>query len=87
MLTPSGAPAWDTVAETNFHQFVAFDLDGQVLEAPIIQPAETSFSSFQGEIEMASFSETEARSLAAVLGHGMLATALTLESVSRAAVL
>jgi preprotein translocase subunit SecD len=87
MLTPSGAPAWDTVAQTNFHQLVAFDLDGQVLEAPIIQPAATTFTSFQGEIDMASFSETEARLLAAVLGHGELATALHLESVSRAAVL
>jgi hypothetical protein len=86
-LKPSAATAWDAMAQANFHQFVAFDLDGQVLAAPLIQPTQTSFSSFRGQIEMAYYSAAEAKSLAAVLGSGPLAPALNLESVSRAAVL
>src|SRR5579863_837109 len=40
---------WDDVAQANFHQYVAIDLDGQVESAPLIQPNQTSFSSFAGK--------------------------------------
>ena len=38
---------WDKVAEANFHQLLGIELDGVVYSAPIIQPGQSTFSSFQ----------------------------------------
>lgn len=46
--TSSGAALWDRVAEQNFHLLLAIDLDGIVYSNPVIQPTQSSFSSFDG---------------------------------------
>jgi preprotein translocase subunit SecD len=77
---------WDNVAQKNFHQYVAIDLDGFVESAPLIQPNQVAFSSFQGKGEISgSFTETTAKSLALQLNYGALPVplkVLTQETVS-----
>jgi preprotein translocase subunit SecD len=48
VLTKAGAGAWDALARQQFHQQVAITLDGQVVSAPTIQPADQEFTSFGG---------------------------------------
>jgi len=80
-LTPSGTTAWNAMALQNFHQYVAFDLDGQVLSAPLIEPNQTTFASFGGEMEISgTFTATTAKTIAAVLGNGPLPVPFTLLS-------
>jgi preprotein translocase subunit SecD len=43
---------WDKVADENFHQYLAIELDGVVYSAPIIQPGQAAFSSFDGNGEI-----------------------------------
>jgi hypothetical protein len=51
-LTSNGAAAFDRVAQKNFHQFLAIDMGGKVVSAPIIQPTQASFSSFDGAMQI-----------------------------------
>jgi preprotein translocase subunit SecD len=51
-LTSGGATAWDRVADENFHQFLAIDVGGKVVSAPVIQPTQASFTSFDGAMEI-----------------------------------
>jgi preprotein translocase subunit SecD len=81
-LTTAGAVEWNDIAQQSFHQYVAFDLDGAVLAAPLIQPSNPTFASFDGKMEFGTFSEADAKSLAAVLVSGPLPVALTLQSLS-----
>jgi len=85
-LTSAGSPAWDQVAQKNFHQYVAIDLDGQVESAPIIQPTQGGFTSFQGKGEISgNFTQATADNLALELNYGSLPVklnVLTQESVS-----
>ncbi|MGH9019282.1 MAG: SecDF P1 head subdomain-containing protein, partial [Acidimicrobiales bacterium] len=77
-LTPAGAVRWDAVAQRNFHRVVAFDVDGQILSAPIVQPAQTAFASFDGKVQISgSFSASAAETLAAELSSGPLAAPLS----------
>jgi preprotein translocase subunit SecD len=66
-LSAAAATRWDMVAEENFHQLLAIDQDGTVVSAPIIQPTQTSFSSFEGKMEISSLTEHNATSLAAAI--------------------
>jgi len=80
-LTPSGSRAWDQVAEANFHQYVALDLDGLVMSAPLIQPNQSSFTSFDGRGEISgNFNAVSAKALAAVLASGPLVAPLRLQT-------
>ncbi len=85
-LTSVGSAQWDKVAQANFHQIVAIDLDGVVQSAPLIQPGQTSFSSFQGTGQISgSMTKTQADNLARALQFGALPvrlTPLTTETVS-----
>jgi len=85
-LTSTGSVAWDRVAQQNFHQIIAIDLDGVVQSAPLIQPGSSSFSSFQGQGQISgNLSQTEAQNLALALQFGSLPVrlvALTTETVS-----
>jgi hypothetical protein len=66
--TASGAPRWDRVANENFHQQLAIDFDGTVVSAPLIQPTQAAFSSFEGHGEIGgSFTRAEAVALAHAL--------------------
>ena len=72
-LTSSGSAKWDAVAQQNFHQMVAIDLDGKVESAPFIQPTQSSFTSFGGRGQISGgFTQATAKQLALVLQYGAL---------------
>jgi len=72
-LTGAGSSKWDQVASTYFHQYIAVDLDGIVQSAPLIQPDQSSPSSFAGQVEISgNFTQGQANSLATVLQYGSL---------------
>jgi preprotein translocase subunit SecD len=77
-LTKTGSPAWDRVAQQNFHALVAIELDGVVQSAPIIQPNQASFTSFAGQGEISgSFTQNSAKNLAIAMNYGALPVRLT----------
>jgi preprotein translocase subunit SecD len=72
-LTSSGSPAWDRVAQANFHAILAIELDGVVQSAPLIQPNQATFTSFGGQGEISgSFTESSAKNLALAMQFGAL---------------
>ncbi len=72
-LTGAGSPLWDKVAEENFHAELAIELDGVVQSAPLIQPSQASFTSFDGQGEISgSFTEASAKNLALAMEFGSL---------------
>jgi preprotein translocase subunit SecD len=72
-LTKKGSPEWDTVANKNFHQALAIELDGVIQSAPFIQPGQAAFSSFQGSGQISgSFTEQGAKNLAIAMEFGAL---------------
>ena len=78
-LTGSGSPAWDRVAQANFHAYLAIDLDGQVVSAPLIQPDQASFTSFAGKGQISgNFTQSTANNLALELNYGALPVPLKL---------
>ena len=82
----SGSQCWDAVAEQNFHLPLAIELDGQVYSAPLIQPTQTSFTSFDGRGEISGgLSQQDANNLAQAMNYGALPVVLkaaTSETVS-----
>ncbi|HEY7931812.1 MAG TPA: protein translocase subunit SecD [Acidimicrobiales bacterium] len=85
-LTSKGSPLWDKVAQANFHQLLAIELDGVVQSAPLIQPTQNSFTSFGGTGQISgSFTEQSAKDLALAMTFGSLPVrlqALTTQTVS-----
>ncbi|MGH9100747.1 MAG: protein translocase subunit SecD, partial [Acidimicrobiales bacterium] len=85
-LTGKGSPQWDALASKYFHQIIAIELDGKVYSAPIIQPSQSAFSSFDGRGEISGhLSETQAKTLALAMQFGSLPVRLvpqTTETVS-----
>ena len=70
-MTKRGTALWDKVAEENFHKLLAIDFDGKVVSAPLVQPTQSSFSSFDGQGEISgNFTKTEAMALAKALHQG-----------------
>jgi hypothetical protein len=68
---------WDRTADRSFHERLAIELDGVVQTAPIIEPAQKSFTSFQGLGEISgTFTRTQARTLALALDTKPLAVPL-----------
>jgi preprotein translocase subunit SecD len=65
---------WDKVADENFHLLLGIELDGVVQSAPLIQPTQTAFSSFdgQGTINGGNMTEADAKSLALAMQFGSL---------------
>jgi preprotein translocase subunit SecD len=82
----AGSALWDKVAEENFHQFLGIELDGKVYSAPIIQPSQATFSSFDGRGEISgSLTQSDAQNLAQAMNFGALPVVLkaaTSETVS-----
>jgi len=82
----AGSALWDKVAQENFHQFLGIELDGKVYSAPIIQPTQSSFSSFDGKGEISgSLTQSDAQNLAQAMNFGALPVVLkaaTSETVS-----
>ncbi|MFI5035831.1 MAG: protein translocase subunit SecD [Acidimicrobiales bacterium] len=85
-LTSTGSPAWDAVAKANFHQQLAIELDGVVQSAPLIQPTQATFTSFNGSGQISgSFTQSSAKQLAIAMEFGALPVrlqALTTQTVS-----
>jgi preprotein translocase subunit SecD len=72
-LTKTGSPAWDSVAQKNFHQALAIELDGVIQSAPLIQPTQAAFTSFAGTGQISgSFTESSAKNLAIAMQFGAL---------------
>ena len=83
----AGSKLWDTVAAENFHQLLGIELDGVVYSAPIIQPTQSTFTSFagQGEISGGNLTQADAQNLAQAMNFGALPVTLkaaTSETVS-----
>jgi preprotein translocase subunit SecD len=82
----AGSALWDKVAQENFHQPLGIELDGQVYSAPIIQPTQAAFSSFDGKGEISgSLTQSDAQNLAQAMNFGALPITLkaaTSETVS-----
>jgi len=77
-LTSYGARQWDKTAQASFHQYLAIDLDGEVLSAPLIQPNQAAFTSFEGMVQISgTFNQMTSRQLAALLVSGPLPAPLT----------
>jgi hypothetical protein len=67
-LSTGGAAAFDRIAEENFHQLLAIDVGGKVVSVPLIQPTQTSFTSFDGAMEISgALSAANARAVAAAV--------------------
>ncbi|MGD0054225.1 MAG: protein translocase subunit SecD [Acidimicrobiales bacterium] len=72
-LTKTGSPLWDDVAKANFHALLAIELDGVVQSAPLIQPDQAAFTSFDGQGEISgAFTEQSAKNLALAMEFGSL---------------
>src|ERR1035437_3465947 len=73
VLTGPGSTAWDALSQQQFHVIIGIDLDGQVMPAPITQPSQTSFTSFNGQVQISgSFTQDQAKTLATELNYGSL---------------
>jgi preprotein translocase subunit SecD len=85
-LSSKGSAEWDAATKKYFHEYMAIELDGQVVSAPIIQPTQANWTSFQGSVEISGgLSQSQANLLAADLTYGSLPVPLkvqTDESVS-----
>ena len=86
MAGAANSALWDKVAEENFHQLLGIELDGVVYSAPIIQPSQSTFTSFDGKGEISgSLTQTDAQNLAQAMNFGALPITLkaaTSETVS-----
>jgi hypothetical protein len=75
-LNPNESQLWDQVAAEYFHRQLAIDLNGVIVEAPLIQPTNSSFSSFDGQLQLLALTKSDAYDLAAALTSGPLAVPL-----------
>ena len=67
-MTSQGAALWDRATHADFHRLLAVDVDGIVVSAPIIEPTQSSFSSFGGRGEISqNFTRAEAQKIARAL--------------------
>jgi preprotein translocase subunit SecD len=82
----AGFALWDKVAQENFHQLLGIELDGEVYSAPIIQPTQSTFTSFDGKGEISgNLTQSDAQNLAQAMNFGALPITLkaaTSETVS-----
>jgi preprotein translocase subunit SecD len=72
-LTDAGSKEWNTMTTKYFHEIIGVELDGVVQSAPITQPQQGTWSSFDGQVEISgSFTQSAAQSLALALKFGSL---------------
>jgi preprotein translocase subunit SecD len=80
-LTGSGSPIFNDIAQANYHQLVANDLDGTIVSAPVIDA-----QNFNGSGQISgSFTENQVNALSVDLNYGSLPVRLeqlTVETVS-----
>lgn len=66
-LTARGSAQWDALASDQFHAIVGVVIDGQVVSAPITEPTQRSFTSFDGRFQISGFTEHQATVIASHL--------------------
>jgi len=67
-LSAAGSSRWDSLTEQQFHALVAVVVNGKVVSTPLVQPSQTSFTSFAGHLQVAGdFTEGQAKAMAAEL--------------------
>jgi preprotein translocase subunit SecD len=72
-LTGIGSNEWNTMTQSYFHEIIGVELDGVVQSAPITQPQQIKWSSFDGQVEISgNFTQASAQSLALALQFGSL---------------
>jgi preprotein translocase subunit SecD len=72
-LTGKGSAEWDAMTKKYFHEIIGIDLDGSVISAPVTQPGQSAWSSFNGQVEISgSFTQASANQLALDLNYGSL---------------
>ncbi len=68
VLTPQGSTAWDALTREQFHEIIGVVLNGRVISAPITQPTQSSWTSFNGQVQVSgSFTRQQAKAIAADL--------------------
>jgi preprotein translocase subunit SecD len=77
-LTGTGSTEWDNMTKTYFHEIIGIELDGVVQSAPINQPTQSAWSSFDGQVQISggAFTQTTAQALALALQFGSLPVGL-----------
>jgi hypothetical protein len=66
VLTGDGSAKLDVLTQSQFHQLIGVDLNGQVISTPITQPTQSSWTSFNGQVQIAGpLSEQQAKAIAA----------------------
>jgi preprotein translocase subunit SecD len=76
-LTTAGSKGWDNLTQKYFHEIIGIELDGVVQSAPITQPSQTTWSSFDGQVQISgSFTQSSADALAIALQFGSLPVTL-----------
>ncbi len=76
-LTSAGSTGWDTMTQKYFHEIIGIELDGVVQSAPITQPNASTWTSFDGQVQISgSFTQASAQSLAIALQFGSLPVTL-----------
>jgi preprotein translocase subunit SecD len=72
-LTSTGAAAWDKMATKYFHEVIGIELDGVVQSAPLTLPTASTFTSFDGTVQISgNFTQESAQTLALALNYGSL---------------
>ncbi len=72
-LSSSASQQLDQVGSEHFHGYLGADLNGQIVWAPIIEPTQTSFTSFDGKMDIyGPLSRAGAEAVAAALQSGPL---------------
>jgi preprotein translocase subunit SecD len=72
-LTSAGSAQWDAMTKKYFHEIIGIDLDGVVISAPVTQPGQAAWSSFNGQVQISgNFTQASAQNLAAELNSGSL---------------
>jgi preprotein translocase subunit SecD len=75
-------PGWDNMTQKYFHEIIGIELDGVIQSAPITQPAQSAWSSFNGQVQISgSFTQQQAQNLALVLNYGALPVRLVPQTV------
>lgn len=68
VLTSTGSTQWDALARQQFHAIIGIVDHGHVVSAPITQPTQSSFTSFNGEFQISgNFTKHQASALAGEL--------------------
>jgi preprotein translocase subunit SecD len=64
-LNRRGSREWDMLTRARFHAQIAVVLNGRVISAPIVQPLQSSWTSFHGQVQVsAGFTQQQANTIA-----------------------